>query len=35
MENRVVVYPPDEREWRRVRYDGEILALRNASGARL
>ncbi|MEU0987381.1 hypothetical protein [Streptomyces sp. NPDC005953] len=22
---RLVVYPPDERGWRRVRYDGQIL----------
>ncbi|MFE9117892.1 hypothetical protein [Streptomyces sp. NPDC007172] len=25
MEKRVVVYPPDERGWRKVRYDGQIL----------
>ncbi|MFF4298070.1 hypothetical protein ACFY0N_30995 [Streptomyces vinaceus] len=25
MERRVVVYPPDERGWRKVRYDGQIL----------
>lgn len=25
MERRIIVYPPDERGWRKVRYDGEIL----------
>ncbi|MEV4437500.1 hypothetical protein AB0K09_00535 [Streptomyces sp. NPDC049577] len=25
MQKRVVVYPPDERGWRKVRYDGRIL----------